>query len=402
MTSGYEYLAERRHAAVDPRVAATRLMGKRAVAVAGPEMAKTFYDDGLFTRENALPGFVLDTLFGRQAVHTLEGPAHADRKGMLVDVLHGDNPQELLERVETGWDEAALRWQDSGARVSLHGASAEVLFAAVCAWMGVPVGPGDTAEKARWMLAMVDGFAPVGWRHVRARRARRRAEDWIERLVTTSRERGGQFSSRWRTIVDHRDSDGALLPARVAAVEIINILRPATAISWFVAYAGHALHQWPEHRAPLRDPAYVSAFAHELRRYYPFVPFLGALARVDQSLGGAGGGQVELARGDLVLRDVYGQLHDRLWWEAPEAFRPDRFRDWLIDPFTLIPQGGGDVRTGHRCPGEDITVAVLRTLVSRLARMRYVVPEQDLRVPLRRIPSHVNSGFEIERVSVDG
>jgi fatty-acid peroxygenase len=173
-------------------------------------------------------------------------------------------------------------------------------------------------------------------------------------------------------------------------------LRPATAIWWFVAYAGHALHQWPEHRAKLSDPAYVSSFAHELRRYDPFVPFLGALSRVGQELGGA-----DDRRGSVhVAKAVYGQLHDPLWWDAPQAFRPDRFRDRLIDPFTLIPQGGVDVRCGHRCPGEDMTVDVLRTLVSRLARMRYVVPGQDPRVPLRRIPAHVNSGFEIERVSV--
>jgi fatty-acid peroxygenase len=370
-------------------------MGRRAVAVAGPDLAQAFYDGARFTRENALPGFVLDTLFGREAVHTLDGPAHADRKGLLVDVLHHHGAGELSEQVAGAWDEAAQRWRDSGARISLHAASAELLFAAVCRWMGVPLEPGETGEKARWMIAMVDGFAPVGLRHVRARRARRRAEDWIEGLVTTSRERGGRFSSRWHAIVDHKDPAGAVLAPRVAAVEILNILRPATAISWFIAYSGHALHQRPDLRADVSDPASATAFAHEVRRYYPFVPFLGALARSDQRLDG-----YDVDKGDLVLLDVYGQLHDELWWDDPAAFRPARFRDRLIDPFTLIPQGGGDVRAGHRCPGEDITVDVLRAIVPRLARLQYEVPEQDLRVPLRRIPSHVNSGFQIERVSV--
>jgi fatty-acid peroxygenase len=395
LAHGYEYLRQRRHLSADPQAAVTRLMGKRAVAIAGPDLAQAFYDGSRFTRENALPGFVLDTLFGREAVHTLAGPAHAERKGMLVDVLHHGNPGELVQYVASAWDEAALRWQDSATRVSLHDASAQALFGAVCRWMGVPLEPGDTAEKARWMIAMVDGFAPVGWRHVRARRARRRAEDWVEGLVVASRERGGRFSSRWHAIVDYKDAAGRLLPARVAAVEILNILRPATAISWFIAYAGHALHRWPEHRATLSDPAFATAFAHEVRRYYPFVPFLGAISLTDQRLDG-----IATGRGDLVLLDVYGQLHDELWWDSPEAFRPARFRDRLIDPFTLIPQGGGDVRAGHRCPGEDVTVDVLRTIVARLARMRYDVPEQDLRVPLRRIPSHVNSGFEIDRISV--
>jgi fatty-acid peroxygenase len=390
---GYDFLAQRRHESPDPRVADIRIMGKRVVAVGGPELTREFYDADRFTRENALPGFVLDTLFGRGAVHTLEGAAHRERKAMMVDVLHGDHPEQLIELIAAEWDAAALRWQDSGARLSLHRASAEVLLVASCAWMGVPLSPGETSEKTDWMLAMVDGFLPTGWRHVRARRARRCAEEWIARMVVRSRESGGRFSSRWRAIVEHKDATGALLDPHVVAVEVLNILRPATAISWFVAYAGHALARWPEHRAELSDSAYATAFAHELRRFYPFVPGLGALSRRDQQLGQTG---VDAPAGTLVVLDVYGQHHDRLWWDTPEAFRPARFRDRPIDAYTLIPQGGGDMRTGHRCPGEDATVGALACIVPRLASMAYSVPDQDLRIPLRRIPAHVNSGLVIE------
>jgi fatty-acid peroxygenase len=52
-----------------------------------------------------------------------------------------------------------------------------------------------------------------------------------------------------------------------------------------------------------------------------------------------------------------------------------------------VPQGAGDPRTGHRCPGEDVTVALLSALAVRLARLGYTLPEQDLRISLRRIPA---------------
>lgn len=370
-------------------------MGRRTVAVAGPELTRAFYDSERFSRENALPGFVLDSLFGREAVHTLDGTAHRERKGMLTDVLHRDNPRELVERVAAEWDEASLRWQDSGRRLSLHRASAEILFSAACRWMGVPVESQEIGEKTAWMLAMVDGFAPTAPRHLRARRARRRAEDWITGLVQLSRERGGRFSPRWHAIVDHKDGTGAVLSSRVAAVEIINILRPATAISWFVAYAGHALDERPKERERLADPEFATAFAHELRRSYPFVPFLGALPRRDGRLH-----DVDVRRGDLVLLDVYGQLHDPLWWDDPAEFAPERFMGAMLDAYTLIPQGGGDTRTGHRCPGEDLTIDILSTLAPRLARMRYAVPAQDKRISLRRMPARLPGGFVIERVSV--
>ena len=64
----------------------------------------------------------------------------------------------------------------------------------------------------------------------------------------------------------------------------------------------------------------------------------------------------------------------------------------------LVPQGGGDPRTGHRCPGENITVALLTALAVRLARLDYRLPEQDLGISLRRIPARPASGVVLTDV----
>lgn len=50
-------------------------------------------------------------------------------------------------------------------------------------------------------------------------------------------------------IAAHREPDGAPLDPRTAAVEVLNVVRPTVAVSWFVTFAAHALHRWPEHRA---------------------------------------------------------------------------------------------------------------------------------------------------------
>ena len=333
------------------------------------------------------------TLFGRQAVHTLDGDAHRHRKAMLVDVLHRQGPAELVDAAVSRWDAAARRWQDSGARISLHRASAEVLFEAVCEWLGRLVDPRELTARTASMIAMVDGFVPSGPRHLKARMARRRAERWIEALVSRSRDADGEFSPRWRAVVDHRDRQGALLPPHVAAVEILNIVRPATAVSWFVAFGGHALSQWPQNRGPMGDRAFATAFAHELRRFYPFVPFLGALAQLGQELA-----DVQIVEGDLALLDVYGQLHDDEWWDRPGDFAPGRFLEGHVDPYTLIPQGGGDVSAGHRCPGEDITVALLTALIPRLASLRYDVVAGTGPISLRRVPALPRGGLVVENV----
>ena len=67
--------------------------------------------------------------------------------------------------------------------------------------------------------------------------------------------------------------------------------------------------------------------------------------------------------------------------------------------FELIPQGGGDAASGHRCPGEGITVEVMKASIDFLAnRVRYEVPEQDLSFSLSRMPTLPESGFMMRKV----
>jgi fatty-acid peroxygenase len=95
----------------------------------------------------------------------------------------------------------------------------------------------------------------------------------------------------------------------------------------------------------------------------------------------------------MVLLDLYGQNHDPQLWEDPYAFRPERFLGREIGEFDLVPQGGGDPRTNHRCPGEQITVALLAALAPRLAALEAdPAPDQDLTIALHRIPARPASG----------
>jgi len=93
----------------------------------------------------------------------------------------------------------------------------------------------------------------------------------------------------------------------------------------------------------------------------------------------------------MVLLDLWGTDHDPELFPEPFGFRRARFlagdavRE--IDPGELVPQGAGDPRTGHRCPGEDITVALLSTLVVAPARPQYALPQQGLAISPRRIPA---------------
>ena len=110
------------------------------------------------------------------------------------------------------------------------------------------------------------------------------------------------------------------------------------------------------------------------------------------------GTPLHVPRGRLVLLDVYGTLHDPDLWHAPDELQPDRFAGIEPDPFTLIPQGGGDAATGHRCPGERVTIELIKTALRLLTSLRYDLPPQDLRVRLGRMPARPRSGVVIAHV----
>ncbi|GAA0531197.1 fatty-acid peroxygenase [Paractinoplanes ferrugineus] len=380
---GYAWLPDlRRRTHGQP--APIRLMGRPAVAIGGPAAAQFFYAAGHIQRHDAIPGMVLDTLFGRGAVHTLDGHAHELRKAMFVSLLIGDGVDTLAKHVGTAFDEA-VDARRGGPPFSLFDETAEVIAEAVRRWVGIPDGVLPAAD----LVAMVDGFATAGPRQARARLARRRQERRLARLIEDVRRE--EPSPNALSAIAHHTADGYLMDARTAAVELLNIVRPATAVSYFVAFAAHALERWPGHRQRVADDdRYALACTDEVRRFYPFVPFLGGLAAQDLHFQ-----RTPIRQGTMVLLDVYGQHHDERVWPEPYRFRPERFLDRPVGPFELIPQGGGDPRTGHRCPGEQITIALLSTITQRLARLDYYLPPQNLSIDLSRIPARVSSGPRI-------
>ena len=406
LAKGYAWLPDRRRALGRGTVHERLMVARQLLGVEGPAGARFVYDEDHVRRSGALPEPVVSTLFGHGAVHTLDGEAHRVRKAMFVHLLMGSGVAELVDRVGAAWDEAARGWAGQE-RVVLIDEAARVLTRGVCDWAAVPVSDEEVPALARDLTTLVDGFATGAPRHWRARRVRQRREAWLAGIVEEVRDgtRAVPPGSVLEVVSRHRDSDGELLEPRVAAVEVLNVIRPTVAVCWFVAFSAHALHRWPEHRDRLcaGDRAFATAFAHEVRRFYPFAPFIGGRAPQEVEWDGE-----RVPAGSMVLLDLWGTDHDPELFPEPFAFRPERFlvdggdgggdvvRD--IGAWELVPQGAGDPRTGHRCPGEDITVALLSSLVVRLARLRYTLPEQDLTVSLRRIPARPASGVVLTDV----
>lgn len=99
------------------------------------------------------------------------------------------------------------------------------------------------------------------------------------------------------------------------------------------------------------------------------------------------------------VKATYGMLHDPKLWEAPIEFHPERFKNWDGNPFTLIPQGGGEHLHGHRCAGEWLTMESMKQAVDFLVnRITYKVPDQNLKFSLSRMPTLPKRGFIINNI----
>lgn len=73
------------------------------------------------------------------------------------------------------------------------------------------------------------------------------------------------------------------------------------------------------------------------------------------------------------------------------------FKTGTATYLVLIPQGGSDAAISHRCPGEGVTLELMKTILNFLVnRVTYNVPNQDLGYSLAKIPTLPKSGFVMQ------
>ncbi|WP_247237095.1 cytochrome P450 [Telluribacter sp. SYSU D00476] len=397
LKDGYDFLLnKRKENGTD--VLAIRFMGMNVICLGGEEGAKLFYDPDKFQRSGAVPKRIQKTLVGEDAIHTLDGEKHRRRKQVFLTLASDESIQNLTDCLLREWEAILPVWEQKG-EVTLFPEMQQLITRAACTWAGVPLPEEEVEQRAQDFTAMVDAFGAVGPRHWRGKRARSRTEEWIIGVIEQIRDKRLYVAegSPASVIAAHTE-DGQLLEPRLAAVELINMIRPTVAVSYFITFAAVALHEYPECRQRLRegDPQYLEWFAQEVRRFYPIAPFMGALVREDFEWKG-----YQFEKGTMVMLDIFGTIHDEKIWAHPEQFRPERFSSWDGSPFNFIPHGGGYPDKGHRCPGERITLETLKIAVDHLVnRLRYDVPQQDLSYSLRRMPTYPESGFVMNNVKV--
>jgi fatty-acid peroxygenase len=393
---GYDFIATRCDA-LHSDLFASRLGLQKVICMRGAAAAEFFYGSDTFTRNGAMPLSVLMLLQDFGSVQLLDGAPHRHRKAMFRAIGTPEAARELAQHFEAEWERAIPRFDATG-RVVLFDELELMLTRCGAAWAGVPLSEGDAQLRAREYSEMLQATGSAGPRMLRALWLRRRTERWAADVIRNAR--GGEIAppprSALHEIAFHRDHEGRVLHEDTAAIELINVLRAIVAVARFIVFAAKALHEQPQCRKRLQDDdgAFLDNFAQEVRRITPFFAFIGGRACKSAVWNG-----YRFEKGDWVLLDLYGTNKDKRTWQDPDVFNPDRFTRKVPTPFEFVPQGAGDADVTHRCPGEYLTVALMKTAVNWLARgIRYEVPDQDLSVSKARIPAFPASRFVMMRI----
>jgi fatty-acid peroxygenase len=376
----------------------TRIMLSKAVCMTGAEAAREFYRRDRFTRKRAMPPTTFMLIQDNGSVMSLDGEAHRRRKHMFLALMRRENLGPLIELTIQHFRARARGWERQGEVILLEEASI-ALCGAVCEWAGLRLTPQEVESRASEFNAMVDGTGSIGPRNWKGHLLRRRTERWARKVIAEVRDGARQApqGSALQVIASFRDENGQPMDLASAGVELINVLRPTVANARYVAFAAMALRDRPELAPEIAsDDAALERFVHEVRRFYPFIPLMAG--RVIEEFDWRGR---HFARGEWVFLDLYGTNRDPRSWSDPESFSPERFRDWPGDPYSFIPSGGGAHEDTHRCPGEWITIELVKAAAKFLAsEVSYQVPPQDLTIDLSRIPALPRSRFLMSNVKL--
>lgn len=186
-----------------------------------------------------------------------------------------------------------------------------------------------------------------------------------------------------------REAGGPLLPPRIAAVELIKILPPP----------------WPSAAmSPLRP---CTSTRNGRRRRSP-----GLLCpRSAPPLSLLSGHRRHLLPRHLTRWLVLVERRlaaGRSSWHLPrppalpnlDSFDPRHSQSWHNFGFDVVPQKAGNSHREHRCLGERLTVATIRTAAHRLAAsMRCTIPPQDLSASPSRIHALPKSRMILSDIS---
>lgn len=380
LRDGYDFIPSRCRD-LNSDVFRTRLMGRRVVCFSGPRGVRLLYGAKHLTRQGAMPTTVLRLLQDKGSVQQLEGDAHRHRKALFIRLLiEEDAATRLADAFRERWKSDLI----AAGQTDVMTDASITLAKVACEWAGFDSDVTEDLELLKTLFLMSDRAGTFGPRVLSALLRRGR----VERKLAAALDNVPVGSPAHR--VAHFEENGQKLPRDIAVVEVLNLLRPIAAVGRYIAFGAARIARDPKwHRFVAQaDAIQLDGFSEELRRTSPFFPMTAGITT--RAIAHEG---IELPKGQWVLADLWGTMQNPDMFPDPDRFDPTRLNSWRDPDDNFPPQGGGDVATTHRCPGERVTLALIASGLQVLTRdLDWSRPEQDLETDLSDLPAQPASG----------
>jgi cytochrome P450 len=351
------------------------------VMISDPEAVRALYT----VQEHGLPpgrSLSLLPILGADSVLLLEGPAHLERRKLMLPPFHGERMRSYESIMRTATERQIERWP-VGEPFALHphmqSITLEVILRAVFG-----VSDRERGDRLRTQLPLLlseTSSAGLQMRFMLYRRLQL-GSDPLARLQEIAkgidellfaeiaeRRAAGDVEQRediLSLLMAARFEDGEAMSDQELRDQLLTLLlagheTTATALAW----AFDLLLRYPNELARLvRDidegeDTYTRAVAREALRLRPVVPLAGRRLASELRAGG-----LQLPAGTDVTPAIWLTHTKADLYPDPYAFRPERFLDGPPSGYGWIPFGGGI----RRCLGASFAEMEMRIVLETILR----------------------------------
>lgn len=352
----------------------------RFVIVSDPELVKHVFkaptDVLLAGVGNAT---LLEPLFGKASLLTLDGDEHLRQRRLLLPAFHGERMQ-LYAREMREITEASIDSWPIGTPFALHPYMQSITLDVI---LKTVFGLGaDRSTKLRaalvelldvatnpWLLFPgILGLDPFKYPWLKLTKLKRSVDDELYAIITEARSSGAGGDDVLAMMLSARDAAGQGMTDVEVRDQLVTLLlagheTTATSLAWTF----DRLLSNPDVLARLRTEMaagrdeYLDAVIRETLRVRPIVPLVGRYVAQPYQLG-----RWLLPVGTRVAPSIYllGLRPDA--YPEPERFLPERWLGVKPDPYTWIPFGGGTRRCIGMAFAQFEMRVVLQTIVPRM------------------------------------
>jgi len=357
-----------------------RLGTRRGIVLSDPDLVREVFVHEAKHFVRGITGAPLRWLVG-DGLLLSEGDVWRRQRRDISPLFARDHAARWIPSIESAGTALISHWRDGDRRDVYYEMHRLTLDVAARLFLGI--GSGDDGRLHPALEALLDQefrgtlrFGPLRW-PIRSSATTRALDDLVSRQVTAA---DSNATSPFIQAIAEAARDRRELRDQIMTLIITAQETTAVALAWFWHLLSRNEQVESELRAEIEGsgPAatgthrYLMAVLNETLRLFPPV-----IAQGRESVNGCDIGGVPVRPGDLVAFSQWVIHRDRRWFEQPELFLPERWRDGLeerLHPFAYFPFGGGR----RVCVGRELALTVAAIVVPIIAR----------RFRLRAIPGY--------------